>query len=143
MPVCLYPKIDEIIEIARGVIRERYPLYGNAWVKEDAPYWGVRMHNEVDEFSKAFSDVEKKRKCINIVNLAMMAYSTIDIDRNGCKHGVSSKDLVKSVDNVLTSKCLQCNAFVWLSMGNIFDTKDEAIADFDERRKRMELAAET
>lgn len=143
MADCLFPKIDEVVESARSIIRERYPMYGNSWVNRNEAFWGVRMHNECNEFSRALTDEDKKRKCVNIATLAMMAYTTIGMPLEACKHSTDSKSLVKSIEMVFATKCSSCGKFIWLSMGNMFDTKDEAIADFSARQQRMELAAET
>ena len=132
---CLVPNWQELSKAAIDVVYERFDAYGNAWIKHDAKYFGIRMQNEVDEFKKAMSDAERRRKCLNILNLAMMAHTVCnDAPKETCAHVASHEDLVASIDKVITMPCIKCKQLMFITSGLMFDTEGEAVEYHKNRR---------
>lgn len=70
--------VPDLQLILSKCIRElivKYPDYGNSWQTDYHDYWLKRLHNEVNEFESAIGPQAAKRKLINIINIAMLAYS--------------------------------------------------------------------
>ena len=132
---CLVPNWQEISKAAVDVIYERFDAYGNAWVRSDPKYFGIRMQNEVEEYKNAMSDAEKRRKCLNIINLAMMAFTVCDGKQAECKHYVLNKERLESITQVITAKCNVCEKILFVANGTIFDNVLDANEYFEEQAK--------
>jgi len=48
----------------------------NEWMNEPDGYWIQRITNEIHEFKNALTEVAAKRKLLNLINMAAMAYET-------------------------------------------------------------------
>ena len=71
------PDFEKIIPLCIKELDIKFPDYGNSWMKEGKGYWERRIGNEVNEYSHSMSSVSDKRKLLNIINMAAMAWSTI------------------------------------------------------------------
>lgn len=61
-------------------LKIKYRDYGNTWQEKDKAYWMGRLGNEHTEYCMAMGSVARKRKAINIANLALMAAETVRND---------------------------------------------------------------
>ena len=76
------PNFDFLIVKAIHELDIKYEQYGNGWLDESEGYWDKRLSNEVEEFKKGTSQISRKRKLLNIINIAAMAF---EVDK-GSKH---------------------------------------------------------
>lgn len=70
------PNFEKIIPLCIRELTIKFPDYGNSWMKMLPEYWQKRLENEVDEYKKSLSPESAKRKLINIINIAAMAWET-------------------------------------------------------------------
>ena len=69
-----YPNFDVIVDICKNVIESRFSDYGNDWLTTDDQFWHGRLTNEVSEYMNASTKTEARRKLLNIINIAAMAF---------------------------------------------------------------------
>ena len=114
----LYPAFAKIVKICKDEIKTKYKHYGNNWVTTHNLYWQTRLKNEVEEYINSMSREIEKRKLINIINIAAMAYDTAAI--RGCViHVVPFAFIMQSEDCSLATHCEICNIAVQVSDGII------------------------
>ncbi len=70
------PEFQGLIDKCIHELRIKFESYGNTWMNEPDGYWPDRLTNEIDEFKKALTEVAARRKLLNIINMAAMAYET-------------------------------------------------------------------
>ena len=69
------PDFEVIIKECFKELQIKFPDYENSWLNvTDKNEWYQRIANEVLEFNMSMSTVSDKRKLINIINLASMAW---------------------------------------------------------------------
>ena len=73
----LGPDFEVIIPLCQRELDIKYPEYGNNWVGFKSEYWVPRIANEVDEYKNSMSRASEKRKLLNIINLAAMAWHNL------------------------------------------------------------------
>ena len=74
-PTIDYPNFDHIIAECKKEIDVKYEKYLNEWKNHpDKKWWFARLENEIIELKHCLTVEEEKRKYINIINLASMAY---------------------------------------------------------------------
>lgn len=71
------PDFEKIIPLCIRELNIKFPDYGNSWMECDKEYWIKRMGNEVEEYEKSMTLVSEKRKLLNIINMAAMAWETV------------------------------------------------------------------
>ena len=70
-----YPDYDKILSECRAEMDAKDEAYGSMWLDYDGKeHWIRRLMNEVKEADMAFTIPEERRKYVNIVNLAVMAW---------------------------------------------------------------------
>lgn len=74
------PNFEKIIPLCQRELDIKFPDYGNDWLDLKKDYWEKRIANEVDEYSKSMSKASEKRKLLNIINMAAMAWHNLDSD---------------------------------------------------------------
>ncbi len=74
----LNPDFECIIPFCQRELDIKFPDYGNSWTKETKEYWTKRIANEVAEYTNGMSDASDKRKLLNIINMAAMAFAVYD-----------------------------------------------------------------
>jgi hypothetical protein len=72
------PNIEKLLDLMVKELKDKFRYYGNSWEDKDHAFWMERLNNEVAEYGMAMDDVARKRKAINIANLALMAAETVD-----------------------------------------------------------------
>ena len=72
------PDFESIIPLCYKELNIKFPDYGNSWQEEPKSYWEKRLSNEVDEYIKSMSVASELRKLLNIINMAAMAYQTLN-----------------------------------------------------------------
>lgn len=70
------PDFEKIIPLCIHELDIKFPEYGNSWENCNKEYWIKRMLNEVKEYEMSMTKTSDKRKCLNIINMAAMAWST-------------------------------------------------------------------
>ena len=68
------PDFTSIIKLATHELDIKYEQYGNSWLDSPEGYWDKRLFNEIEEFKKGTSQTVRKRKLLNIINIAAMAF---------------------------------------------------------------------
>lgn len=68
------PNFNKIISLCQHELDIKYEQYGNTWLDMYPGYWDERLANEVQEFSKALQYTARKRKLLNIINIASLSY---------------------------------------------------------------------
>lgn len=66
--------IETVLDHAIRELINKFPDYGNSYLNSGLDFWAERLENEVTEFKKAQTTAQKKRKAVNIFNIAWMAY---------------------------------------------------------------------
>ena len=69
------PDFEKIIPLCIRELNIKFADYGNSWMKCDKDYWVERIANEIDEYKKSMTPQSEKRKMLNIINMAGMAWS--------------------------------------------------------------------
>ena len=69
------PKFEQIIPLCVRELDIKFSDYGNSWMKEGKDYWQKRLLNEVNEYHFSMTIPSDKRKLLNIINMAAMAWS--------------------------------------------------------------------
>lgn len=95
------PDFDTIIEKCRKELEIKFPNYGNTWLESDDEYYKERLTNEVDEYIKSMTPDSERRKLLNIINIAAMAYQTA---------------LANRAVRQMSSKCIYCGDPVMMHM---------------------------
>ena len=75
------PNVTEIIAKCIEQIKSKYPEYGNTWVDQNYKYYKKRLTNEVSEYVESLTVESERRKLLNIINIAAMAYQTAKANR--------------------------------------------------------------
>lgn len=75
------PDLLGIISKCERELDIKFPDYGNSWMNEETPYWLKRIQNELDEYEKSMNKPSAKRKLLNIINMAAMAYDNLEKGR--------------------------------------------------------------
>lgn len=70
----LNPDFDKIIPLCIHELDIKFEQYGNSWLDMYRGYWDERLTNEIEEFKKALQPNARKRKLLNIINIAAMAH---------------------------------------------------------------------
>ncbi len=70
------PDFEKIIPLCIKELNIKFPEYGNDWLHCDKAYWIERIHNEVKEYDMSMTPQSEKRKMLNIINMAAMAWTT-------------------------------------------------------------------
>ena len=70
------PMFEKIIPLCIRELDIKFPDYGNSWMKCDKTYWVKRMRNELEEYEKSMTLPSDKRKLLNLINMAAMAWET-------------------------------------------------------------------
>ena len=74
-----YPDYDRILAACRKEVEAKDEAYGAMWKNyADKEWWITRLTNEAKEAKVAQTVVEERRKYVNIVNLAAMAWEMRD-----------------------------------------------------------------
>ena len=71
------PDFEKITPLYIKELDIKFPDYGNSWMKEGREYWTQRIWNEVQEYKTSMSTASQKRKLLNIINMAAMAWSNL------------------------------------------------------------------
>jgi len=74
----LNPDFEKIIPLCIKELDIKFPDYGNSWTEEKKSYWEKRIANEVEEYKNSMSKPSDKRKLLNIINMAAMAWHNMD-----------------------------------------------------------------
>ena len=83
----MIPDFDTIVSKCIHELNIKYEAYGNSWITEPDGYWIKRMTNELDEFTKAMTEVAAKRKLLNLINMAAMCFDTYKMPEKCSKCG--------------------------------------------------------
>ena len=75
------PDFETIIPLCIKELDIKYPDYGNSWMREKKAYWIRRIGNEVEEYKKSMTPASEKRKLLNIINMAAMAWENLQNER--------------------------------------------------------------
>lgn len=75
------PDFTDIIKKCEHELKIKFPTYGNIWLEEDDAYYKERLFKEVKEYIDAMTIVSERRKLLNIINIAVMAYQTAPVNR--------------------------------------------------------------
>ena len=75
------PNFDDIIKRCLAEIKIKFPNYGNTWLEQDDEHYKKRIKKEVNEYIDSMSVDSERRKLINIINLAAMAWQTASVNR--------------------------------------------------------------
>ncbi len=75
------PDFEDIIEKCKQELKIKFPRYGNTWLEADDKYYKARLINEVDEYLKSMTVDSEKRKLLNIINIAAMAFQVAHVNR--------------------------------------------------------------
>jgi len=70
------PDFEKIISLCIKELDIKFPEYGNSWLECNKEYWIKRIGNEVKEYDMAMTPQSEKRKLLNIINMAAMAWET-------------------------------------------------------------------
>ena len=70
------PPFDEIIPLCINELDIKFIEYKNSWLKCNKEYWIKRLSNEVKEFDMSMTPQSERRKLLNIINMAAMAWVT-------------------------------------------------------------------
>jgi len=70
------PDFDKIIPLCIRELDIKFPDYKNSWMICDKEYWIKRIGNELEEYVKSMTLPSDKRKLLNIINMAAMAWET-------------------------------------------------------------------
>lgn len=76
----LVPDFSPLILMMLEELKIKYRDYGNSWQEKDKSFWMQRLGNEHTEYCMAMDSVARRRKAINIANLALMAAETVEND---------------------------------------------------------------
>lgn len=115
------PDYDGIIPLCKKEMADKFRSYGNSWLELDDIYWKERIVNEADEYSKANTIEAEKRKLVNIINMAAMAFQTAKVNRGCRQHKVNKSDMISSYDIKTASNCMICGKDIWVFEGFITD----------------------
>ncbi len=102
----------------------KYRQYGNTWLEQDDLYYKERLLKEVKEYVDSMTVESERRKLLNIVNIAAMAFQTASVNRGCRKHKVIFADLMNSRDQPVTANCTVCSKELVIRRGIIY-TMDE------------------
>ncbi len=72
------PDFESIIPLCYKELNIKFPDYGNSWQDEKKKYWQKRLANEVKEYKDSMSRASEKRKLLNIINMAAMAWDNLE-----------------------------------------------------------------
>ena len=75
------PDFDTIIKKCLNEIKIKFPNYGNTWLEQDDKHYKERLKKEVDEYINSMTIDSERRKLLNIINLAAMAWQTAPVNR--------------------------------------------------------------
>jgi len=75
------PDFDTIIKECIKQLKIKFPNYGNTWLEQDDKHYKERIKKEVNEYIDSMSIDSERRKLLNIINLAAMAYQTAHVNR--------------------------------------------------------------
>lgn len=70
------PDFEKIIPLCIKELDIKFPDYKNSWMVCDKAYWLKRIGNEVREYDMSMTPQSEKRKLLNIINMAAMAWET-------------------------------------------------------------------
>ncbi len=69
------PDFEKIIPLCINELNIKFPEYGNTWLDVDKEYWIKRIMNEIKEYEMSMTPQSDRRKMLNIINMAAMAWS--------------------------------------------------------------------
>ncbi len=75
------PDFETIIKECIEQLRIKFPNYGNTWLESDTVYYKQRLKNEIGEYIASMTIESEKRKLINIINIAAMAWQTAKVNK--------------------------------------------------------------
>ncbi len=75
------PDLDGIIVLCKKELDIKYSQYGNTWLEQDDKYYKERLIKEVREYIESMTVESEKRKLLNIINIAAMAWQTAKNNR--------------------------------------------------------------
>lgn len=70
------PDFSTIIGKCLDEIKTKFPNYGNTWLEKDNEHYKERIQKEVNEYIDSMTVDSERRKLLNIINLAAMAWQT-------------------------------------------------------------------
>lgn len=76
------PDFEEIIKLCRIEMEIKFPNYGNIWTEQDDKYFKERLRKEVNEYVASQTVDSERRKLINVMNIACMAWQTAMANRS-------------------------------------------------------------
>lgn len=114
------PDFGALITKCIAELQIKYSQYGNTWLEQDDLYYKERLLKEVKEYAESMTVESEKRKLLNIVNIAAMAYQTAKTNRGCRKHKVIFADIMNSRDQPVTSNCTICGKELVIRRGIIY-----------------------
>lgn len=75
------PDFDTIIKKCTEQLEIKFTAYRNTWLELDDAYYKERLFKEVDEYVKSMTVESERRKLLNIINIAAMAWETAKANR--------------------------------------------------------------
>ncbi len=98
----------------------KYRQYGNTWLEQDDLYYKERLEKEVKEYLDSMTVESEKRKLLNIVNIAAMAYQTAAVNRGCRKHKAAWEDIIKSEKQQVPTNCIVCSKVLVVKRGVLY-----------------------
>ncbi len=100
-------------------LKIKYSQYGNTWLEQDDLYYKERLMKEVSEYVDSMTVESERRKLLNIVNIAAMAFQTAAVNRGCRNHRPAFDDIMDSKGIQLSTVCLNCGKAIYLENGAV------------------------
>ena len=117
------PHYEEVIVKCVHEMRIKFKNYGNDWLTSDDLYWKERLTKEIKEYCESMTIDSEKRKLLNIINIAMMAYETAETNRGCRQHMADFEDIVSSKGSDVFVNCTVCSMPLVIYNGIILESK--------------------
>lgn len=119
----LVPDYQDIIEKCIKEMTIKYVNYGNDWLEADDLFWKERLTKEIKEYKNSMTIDSEKRKLLNIINIAAMAYETADTKRGCTTHEVAFSVIASTEGKLIHTKCDKCGKPLAIGDGIIMEAK--------------------
>ena len=98
----------------------KYSQYGNTWLEQDDLYYKERLLKEVQEYTESMTIASERRKLLNIVNIAAMAWQTAKTNRGCRKHKAPWEAIMKSEQQPVPTNCIICSKALVVRRGSVY-----------------------